>query len=416
MKTNRAFFGFALCALTAACGSPEPSAEGASGSGGQSTGAVGGTGTSGAGGIGAGSGGTPGTSGTSAGGGDTGGTAGASGTGGAGTAGTAGMAGTAGSGGAASAPGLCKFASGLNVAWVSFANDIPNPDIPTFQTIFKDTHDAGGRVIRWWLHTNGTVTPGYNSDGTVKALPQSHIDGIKAVLAAAHSAGVSLVISLWSFDMAQDNAMAAAANNKNLMTDDTIRQSYADNYLTPLVKALKATPGLYAYEIFNEPEGMSTSGWATQWKIDISYIQKAVNQWAAAIHDADPTIPVTNGSQTMDYRTKYTDSALIAAGGKANGVLDFYEVHFYQVNGQGNNVFANPRSHWGLSEKKLVIGEFSIDGSAPASGDDSYTNLFTNGYDGAWAWAYTADDKWPAMQKPMSNLYAAQKATIDACQ
>ena len=54
---------------------------------------------------------------------------------------------------------------------------------------------------------------------------------------------------------------------------------------------------------------MSTSGSATQWKVDISYIQKAVNWWAAAIHAADPVALVTNGSQTMDYRTKYTDSA-----------------------------------------------------------------------------------------------------------
>jgi hypothetical protein len=324
-------------------------------------------------------------------------------------------AGAAGGGGVSGGGAACKFASGLNVAWVNFANDVPNPQIATFQTIFKNTHDAGGRVVRWWFHTNGSVTPGYNSDGTVKALQQSHIDGVKAILAAAHAAGVAVNISLWSFDMAQDNAMGAAANNKNLMTQDNIRQSYADNYLTPLVKALKGTPGLYSYEIFNEPEGMSTSGWATQWKIDISYIQKAVNWWAAAIHAADPSALVTNGSQTMDYRTKYTDSALIAAGGKPNGTLDFYEVHFYQSNGQGNNVFANPRSHWGLSEKKLVIGEFSIDGTAPVAGDDSYTHLFDNGYDGGWAWAYTADNKWPSMQKPINNLYSAQKATIDAC-
>ncbi|WP_437666955.1 hypothetical protein [Sorangium sp. So ce1182] len=413
MKTHPTFFGFALCALTAAaCGSPGPFPEGTGGSGGQSTEAESGAGgantTDGS----AGTGGATGASGTTATGSDTMGTGGAGGTGGA--AGTGGDAMT-GSGGGDGATGICEFASGLNIAWVNFANDIPNPQISTFQTIFKNTHDAGGRVIRWWLHTNGTVTPGYNGDGTVKNLQQSHVDGIKAVLAAAHSAGVGIVLSLWSFDMAQDNAMGAAENNKNLMIQDHIRQSYADNYLTPLVKALQGTPGLYAYEIFNEPEGMSTTGWATKWKIDISYIQKAVNQWAAAIHEADPTIPVTNGSQTMDYRTKYTDSALIAAGGKANGTLDFYQVHFYQQNGQGNNVFANPRSHWGLSDKKLVIGEFSIDGTSPVSGEDSYTYLLANGYDGAWSWAYTADNRWPSMQRPMNNLYTAETATVDAC-
>jgi hypothetical protein len=232
--------------------------------------------------------------------------------------------------------------------------------------------------------------------------------------------GVGVIISLWSFDMAQDNASTAAPNNKNLMIQDSIRQSYIDNYLTDLVKGLKGTPGLYAYEIFNEPEGMSTSGWSTQWKIDISYIQKAVNQWTAAIKAADPTIPVTNGSQTMDYRSKYSDSALVAAGGKATGTLDFYEVHYYQVNGSGNNVFANPRSFWGLSDKKLVIGEFAAyaTDTSPVAVNDSFTYLFTNGYDGAWAWSYTEGNsnyKWPSMQTPMKNLYTAQKDTVDAC-
>jgi hypothetical protein len=191
------------------------------------------------------------------------------------------------------------------------------------------------------------------------------------------------------------------------MTQDRIRQSYIDNYLSPLVSALKGTPGLYSYEIFNEPEGMSTTGWASQWKIDISYIQKAVNQWAAAIHAADPNVLVTNGSQTMDYRARYTDDALTLAGGEPSGTLDYYQVHFYQSNGQGNNVFGYDRSHWGLSDKPLVIGEFSVDGTSPVSGIQSYAYLYEHGYDGAWAWAYTADDRWPSMQAPLQTLYAA---------
>jgi hypothetical protein len=348
---------------------------------------------------------------------------GGSATGGSGSGGSA-TGGSTGSGGAGAGGGgglnICKFSSGLNVAWVSFAADVPNPNISTFTKIFKDTYDNGGRIVRWWFHTNGTSTPGYNSDGTVKKIQQSHIDGVKAILAAANSVGIAVDISLWSFDMAQDNASSAAANNKNLMIDDKIRQSYVDNYLTDLVKGLKGTPGLYAYEIFNEPEGMSTTGWATQWKIDIKYIQTAVNWWAAAIHDADPTIPVTNGSQTMDYRDKYTDSALVAAGGKANGTLDFYEVHYYQVNGSGNNVFANPRSHWNMADKKLVIGEFAAyaQDTSPVAVNDSFTYLYNNGYDGAWAWSYTegnANYKWPTMQTPMKSLYTAQQATVDAC-
>ena len=412
------------------------SASGGSGSGGAKAGGTTGTGGNANGGnspdSGAGSGGTAGrdagNDGVAVGGGPgSGGTSGGGvGAGGAATGGTAGGTGAGGAGGSASHP-VCKYASGLNVAWVQFAGDVPGPNITTFNKIFKDTSDAGGRIVRWWFHTNGTVTPGYNSDGTVKKIQQSHIDGVKAILAAANSAGLGVVISLWSFDMAQDNASTAAANNKNLMTQDSIRQSYIDNYLTDLVKGLKGAPGLYAYEMFNEPEGMSTTGWSTQWKIDIKYIQTAVNWWAAAIHAADPTVPVTNGSQTMDYcsnvsgkKNYYSDSALTTAGGKATGTLDFYEVHYYKVNGSSVNVFANPRSYWGLSEKKLVIGEFAAyaDDTSPVAVNDSFTYLFDKGYDGSWAWSYTEGNsnyKWPTMQTPMQSLYDAQKATVGAC-
>jgi hypothetical protein len=345
--------------------------------------------------------------------------------GGSGTGGS-GVGGSSGTGGSGSKK-ICTFSSGLNVAWVNFAADVPSPDIATFSKIFKDTHDNGGRVVRWWFHTNGTSTPGYNTDGTVKKIPQAHIDDVKKILAAANSAGVGVNISLWSFDMAQDNAGNAATQNQALLTTDTLRQSYIDNYLTDLVKGLKGTPGLYSYEIFNEPEGMETTGWATKFKIDKKYIQMAVNWWAAAIHAADPTVPVTSGAQTMDScsavsgkRNDYSDSSLTTVGGKATGTLDFYEVHYYQVNGDSDNVFANPRSYWGLSDKKLVIGEFAAysTDSAPVAVNDTYTYLFSKGYDGAWAWSYTegnANYKWPSMQTPMQNLYTAQKSTIDTC-
>jgi hypothetical protein len=305
------------------------------------------------------------------------------------------------------------------VAWVNFANDVPNPDIATFQTIFKNTYAAGGRVVRWWFHTNGTVTPGYNSDGTVQNLPQSHIDGVKSILSAAHAAGVAINISLWSFDMLQggeDITTALRTQNSNLLTVDAIRQSYIDNYLTKLVTALKGTPGLYSYEIFNEPEGMTPSGWTATnnppgTNVPESAIQRSVNWFAAAIHAADPSVLVTNGSQEFQYRADYTDSALVAAGGKATGTLDFYEVHYYTVNGTVNSCFLHPASYWGM-DKKLVMGEFSAAATDGVAQNDLYTYLYTNGYNGGWAWDYSS---WPAMQTPMQNVYSAHTADVGSC-
>ena len=107
---------------------------------------------------------------------------------------------------------------------------------------------------------------------------------------------------------------------------------------------------------------------------------------------------MTNGSQTFDYcsnvagkTNNYSDASLRSAGGKMNGTLDFYEVHYYMINGISNSAFKNPASYWGL-DKKLVMGELyalATDGTAAA---DIYTYLYSNGYNGAWAWNYTTDD------------------------
>jgi hypothetical protein len=276
-------------------------------------------------------------------------------------------------------------------------------------------------VIRWWFHTNGTVTPGYDSSsGLALKIPQSHIDSVKAILNAANTNGVAINISLWSFDMLQQGmeniSSTVLANNRSLLENDTNRQAYIDNYLTPLVTALKGTPGLYSYEIFNEPEGMGPSGWAAA-KTTEAFIQKTVNWFAAAIHAADPNVPVTNGAVTFDYcsnvsgkHSYYSDSALSAAGGKATGTLNFYEVHYYTSNDpNGTNdlsPFKRPAAHWGL-DKNLVMGEFFAAGTDGVAQADMYTYLYTNGYNGAWAWAYESDMPWPSMQVPMMNLYTA---------
>jgi hypothetical protein len=304
---------------------------------------------------------------------------------------------------------------------------VPNPSIATFNTIFSNTHAAGGRVVRWWFHTNGTVTPGYQSNGMAQNLPQSHIDGVTAILNAAHAAGVAINLSLWSFDMLQGKeniSSTTRTNNTNLLTVDANRQAYIDNYLTPLVKALKGNPGLYSYEIFNEPEGMTPMGWTVSnggTSVPESAIQRTVNWLAAAIHTADPTALVTNGAQTFQYCSAisgntnyYSDAALVAAGGKQNGTLDFYEVHYYTSNGVSNSCFKHPASYWGL-DKKLVMGEFYAATTDGVDQNSTYTYLQSNGYSGAWAWSYESDMPWPSMQTPMQTLYSAQSAVVGAC-
>ena len=360
-------------------------------------------------------------------------------TGGTGNAGgSAAAGGTTSAGGSSGATCHPKFASGLNVAWFRFASDIPlqSTDIPKFTTLFQNVKAAGGSAVRWWFHTNGTSTPGYDSAGKAKPISDANIADLKKILDAAHAQGVGVVISLWSFgmlDSGQTTDATLRGYNKSLLENDTNRQAYIDNVLTKMVTQLKGYPGLFAWEIFNEPEGMSSDngGWTnpTGDRTASVNLQKTVNWFTSAIHNADPAALVTNGANNFSTlspshgKNLWSDSALTTAGGKANGVLDFYEVHYYNTysNASNNSPFLHPVSYWGL-DKNVVIGEFWTDTTDGVAAADLYTNLYSSSYSGAWAWQYANTDNpgpssgastvWPAMKTPMDNLNAAHPADL----
>ncbi|MBN1652995.1 MAG: cellulase family glycosylhydrolase [Deltaproteobacteria bacterium] len=356
--------------------------------------------------------------------------------------GTGGAGGQGGSGEIPTKQGYCRpvFTSGVNVAWFNFAQDIPNPDMGKFNDLYNNIKTVGGTVVRWWFHTTGSVTPGYDNAGLAKAIPQQHIDDMRRICDAAQSAGVMLVVSLWSFDMLQNYIDAnLRQNNRKLLTDDSARQAYIDNYLTPLVVALKGHKGIYAWEIFNEPEGMTPLGWTNE-KVEMDVIQKNVNWMADAIRAADPDVLVTNSAWTFisnanvgGYKNYYSDAELVRVGGRANGTLDFYQVHYYDNWGRDNSEvspFAHDASFWNI-DKPITIGEFWVLGlvySGDYKPDDMYTLLYEKGYSGAWAWQYAnidqasapgwpsqVDGRWPAMQKSMQNLKTVAGADIE-CQ
>lgn len=373
---------------------------------------------------------------------------GAQGQGGA-SAGGAGSGGAAGAGGSTGATSACKpkFASGVNVAWFNYADDIPDLDMTKFNKLYSDITAVGGHVARWWFHTNGAKTPTYDSTGLAAKISDQTIAQVKQILDGAAAAGDAVVISLWAFDMLKSDQVSATIlqNNKDLLQKDANRQAYVDNVLAPLVTALKGHPGLYAWEAFNEPEGMindgpNTSPWTGNNYVSIKDVQKCVNWFAAAIHTADPSALVTNGAWTFlantdvdGHKNYYSDSQLTSIGGKANGTLDFYEVHYYDnwgSVGAANSVspFVYPSSHWSL-DKPVVIGEFwDIDSPGPSNSTiqpgDLYTTLYTNGYKGGWAWQYANADnpppsdgeqtQWPAMKTAMQNLFTAHAADL-AC-
>ncbi len=340
------------------------------------------------------------------------------------------------------------FLSGTNLAWLSFAQDIGagKTDLNSFADIFLLIHENGGNAVRWWLHTDGSSTPEFNPQGYVVGPGKTTISDIKKVLDLAWEREVGVILTLWSFDMLRsDKGSAILERNKKLLLDTNYTRAYINNSLIPMVDSLKGHPAIIAWEIFNEPEGMSNEyGWNEIQHVPMSAIQRFVNLCAGAIHRTDSTAKVTNGSwhivaltditppplaklsagyeelseaekkdielrffqkyrfkltaeeilrhfekvtQTQNYNY-YSDERLIAAGGDKDGILDFYTVHYYDWAGKTYSPFHRPVSLWALN-KPLVVAEFLLKNTFDIPKEYLYVSLYNNGYAGALAWSWT---------------------------
>jgi len=299
-----------------------------------------------------------------------------------------------------------KFASGGNIAWINFARDIGPGEtrLDLFEEIFKEVNEHGGNMMRIWLHTNGTSTPEF--DGmNVTGPGDGAIGDLRDILDLAYFYDVSLMLCLWSFDMLQAGQMDdhQLQRNRGLLTDNDRLQTYIDNSLIPMVDSLHGHPAIASWEIFNEPEGMSSQfGW-TPSRVNMSDIQNFINRTAGAIKRTAPDALVTNGSWNIrassdrgSWTNYYRDDRLIDAGGDELGVLDYYTIHYYKHFPQSQSPFHRDASHWEL-DKPIVVAEFYLSDPRQDGDPDSiygvhwenlYEELYDRGYAGALGWQW----------------------------
>ncbi len=365
--------------------------------------------------------------------------------------------------------GLPLFMNGSNIAWINFSADL-GPGATNFErfALFFDSVKAnGGNSMRFWMHTNGSTSPAYGSDGRVTGPGVNTISDLGQILDLAWERRIGLLLSLWSFDMTGTSYGTDLANrNRMLLTDSAARAAYLQNCLVPMVQALAGHPGIIAWEIFNEAEGMSDEfGWGGYLHVPMRDIQIFVNQAAGIIHRIDPAAKVTTGAEgfyalsdvnslakavplqerisglsaeekrrieiafaarygfsrpveTILSRTEvsanynyYRDDRLLAAGGDPDGTLDFYTVHYYEWAGTSASPLHHPFDHWGLT-KPLILAEFYAQPTLGLATEDLYRILIDNGYAGAFTWQWINAGQQAATKPLLRDLRARYPADI----
>lgn len=141
-------------------------------------------------------------------------------------------------------------------------------------------------------------------------------------------------------------------------------------------------------------------GWSGA-NIPMEVMLRFINRQAGAIKRADPKALVTVGSYSEIPQTTaftgmynyYQDHCLQAAGGDAQGKIDFYQMHTYAWDGTFGNYtpFRVPAASY-LLDKPLVIGEFSYVCGGGEDIDELWNLGYDLGYDGLWSWQYNDDN------------------------
>jgi len=302
------------------------------------------------------------------------------------------------------------FLNGANIAWVNFGFDVGQVDSTPdqLQNEFQKLAAYGGNSARWWLHASGWFSPDIGHDGFVRGISpntqngvsdQDMIEQVRDVLDAAWEEGILLTISLFSYDIAcsETNNINGAVYRGSRFNGmlNVYYQSYIDNVLAPLVTELRDHPALFAWEIFNEADGMSTANNFFNDNCPLgSYpqsneaLQRFVNLAAARIHAIDPNVKVTTSVSQTALLEQYTNDVLTAPdSADPTGTLDFYQAHWYWAFGHPSNPYQITAQERGL-DKPIVMGEFGA-GTEPTSGtveEDLNAALFEQGYAGAWLW------------------------------
>jgi hypothetical protein len=284
------------------------------------------------------------------------------------------------------------YINGANIPWNDFGTDFgtSNYNGTWFNSAFAAMHAQGVNAARIWLHCDGRATPTFNGSGDVTGISSSLVPNLQDMLNKANSNGIKVYLSLWSFDLFNNN-------HASLVSNTTYTSDYVNNALNPILNGIGSYPALAVIEIINEPEwAVSITPNTTKQSVTLAQMQAFIKTLTTAIHAKLPNMDVTVGSASVKWSTANGKDATVGDWW-ANLGLSSRDVHYYSWmvgSGYNYNPFQSGHtpSYYGWTVP-AVIGEYPALSTSPYTAPGQMmAGAYNNGYAGSMPWSYAGVD------------------------
>ena len=279
---------------------------------------------------------------------------------------------------------------GTNTPW-------DNWDADFWREHFAALHEAGINSSRVWILCSGDAGIRFGEDGSVTGMSEKFWNHADQLMAIAAEQKIYIMATMMSFDCCK----TGNRNNKKfraMIEDETLSQSYVDNYIIPFAKRYDSNDYLFSIDLCNEPDWIHEN--AESGKIDWKPLVRFFGQCAQGIH-RNSDILVTTGigyiPNNSDQRgTNVVSDQLLEYYAGEDSHMDFYSVHFYDWMIEWHGVpFEMSPADYGLdTSKPNVMGECSAKGSEQEGIDlvSAAQQLYDNGWDGVYPWTSNGSD------------------------
>ncbi len=278
-----------------------------------------------------------------------------------------------------------SFLTGANLPWLHYGIDFganawrPEGGIAQpgehahLDRTFEQLAGSGVQCVRWFLLCDGRAGIRFSEGGRPLGLDEFIVRDVDAALDVARRHGITIMFVLLDFllcDAARAVRGVQMGGRAKLVEEPAHCRALLEVAFRPLLERYGNDPTIFAWDIMNEPEWITTAAPAD--------IDQFLRDSVALIRSSTRHL-VTVGSAGVRWRDRY--AALD---------LDFYQFHWYDSLKHQPSL-DTPISQLGF-DRPVLLGEFPTRGSKRTP-ENIVATARAAGYSGAFYWSVLSQDE-----------------------